>query len=93
MAEHWERIKSGQYQRGDLVWAHVERGDASGWWCTCAGRGGRRSTLREAKKAARPELRCAPYPGHRAARERRVQLDLEQGQTGRRSLAVVGGSR
>lgn len=52
--EQWVRIKAGQYQRGDLVWAHVERGDASGWWwwCTCAGRGGRRQTLREAKAAA-----------------------------------------
>jgi protein gp37 len=38
---------------------------------------------------AMPELRCAPYPGPRAARERRVQLGLEDGQ---RSLAVIGGS-
>lgn len=42
---------------------------------------------------AMPELHCAPYPGHRAAKERRVALSLETGQTGRRSLAVLGGSR
>ena len=40
---------------------------------------------------AMPPMSCAPYPGHRAARDRSVQLGLETGQT-QRSLPVIGGS-